>query len=192
MIIGLIGRRGSGKDTLADHLVATRGFKNRKFAGPLKDAVKVLFDLDDEHMEGVHKEQTHPLWGVSPRVMMQFFGTEIMQKQIQTIMPDLGFRHAITRMFMAIDRDTSHASTVVSDVRFAHEVEALLSRGALIIHVKRDVERSSPSDTHVSESGIDDLFSHHVIDNNGLLQTSFDNLESLISRHQMQGAINSS
>lgn len=165
MLIGLIGRRGTGKDTIANHLVTTYAFRSRKFSAPLKDALKALFGLTDAHMEGPLKEVAHPVWGVSPRCIMQYFGTDIMQGRLQDFMPHVGRDHAIIRMRMDGGMevgDPSRVDTVVSDVRFQHEVDALLERGALLVRVRRagHLWRDGLIDLHESEVGVDSLFSH--------------------------------
>ena len=45
MIIGLTGKKESGKDTAGDYLVKYYKFKKDSFARPLKDACKILFHL---------------------------------------------------------------------------------------------------------------------------------------------------
>lgn len=46
MIISISGLIGSGKDTIADYLVITHGFRRESWAGALKDAVSVVFGWD--------------------------------------------------------------------------------------------------------------------------------------------------
>ena len=43
MIIGLCGAQGSGKDTVANILIAEYGFIKLTFASTLKDVVAILF-----------------------------------------------------------------------------------------------------------------------------------------------------
>lgn len=186
MLIGLVGRRGTGKDTIAHHLVASYNFRNRKFAGPLKDALKSLFCLTDAHVEGPLKEIIHPMWGVSPRAMMQFFGTNVMQSKLQELLPHIGREHAVQRLLMEMDTDMysgENTNTVVSDVRFQHELDALLKRGAVIVQVKRTVNMVQDTiiDAHESEAGVDDLFSHVQIENNGSLECLLLKVDQLIS-----------
>lgn len=186
MLIGLVGRRGTGKDTIAHHLVTQYNFRNRKFAGPLKEALKVLFCLNDAHIEGPLKEVVHPMWGVSPRAMMQFFGTNIMQTHIQELLPHIGREHAVQRLLMEMDADIHsgiNANTVVSDVRFQHELDALLKRGAVIVQIKRTGLRVYDAiiDAHESESGVDELFSHIQIENSGSLEGLLLRVDQLVS-----------
>lgn len=48
-IIGLVGRAGAGKDTVADHLVAKYGFVRIAFADKLKQIVSDLYCVPIEH-----------------------------------------------------------------------------------------------------------------------------------------------
>ena len=41
--IGLLGNKGSGKDTLADYLVKEKNFVKYSFAKPIKDIAKIMF-----------------------------------------------------------------------------------------------------------------------------------------------------
>ena len=56
MIIGVTGFIGSGKDTIANYLVAKHGFVRDSFAGTLKDAVAQVFGWDRELLEGLTPE----------------------------------------------------------------------------------------------------------------------------------------
>lgn len=182
MLIGLVGRRGTGKDTVADYLAERYSFHNRKFAGPLKEALASLFGLSHEHLEGALKEVPHPKWGVSPRAMMQFFGTEVMQTHMQRLIPHMGNHHAVHRLFMDLDAATHEENVVVSDVRFPHEVAALRARGALIVRVARDLPSREECgvDNHVSETGVDDLQTDAVLDNNRTLEELYRAVDTLI------------
>jgi len=59
MILGVTGLIGSGKDTIADYLVTTHGFKRVSFAASLKDAVSTVFGWDREMLEGTLKQAEH-------------------------------------------------------------------------------------------------------------------------------------
>jgi len=79
-IIGLIGIKRSGKDTFADYIVEKYGYEKYSFAGPLKDACKIMFCLNNEQIDGNLKEVIDPRFGISPRHMFQFMGTEVMRE----------------------------------------------------------------------------------------------------------------
>jgi hypothetical protein len=80
--IGLLGQKGSGKDTLADYLVNNKGFVKYSFATPVKNISKILFNLSDEQLYGNLKEIIDDKLGISPRVIFQRLGTEFGQDLI--------------------------------------------------------------------------------------------------------------
>ena len=58
MILGLTGARGSGKDTLADHLVERYDFKRIAFADPVREKVKFLLQLkNDKEYDTIKRAQ---------------------------------------------------------------------------------------------------------------------------------------
>ena len=53
MIIGICGLIGSGKGTVADHLIDKHNFKKISFADKLKDAVAEMFEWPRPMLEGI-------------------------------------------------------------------------------------------------------------------------------------------
>ena len=51
-IIGIAGLIGSGKDTVANHLINEHNFQRIKFADKLKDGVAAIFDWPRDLLEG--------------------------------------------------------------------------------------------------------------------------------------------
>lgn len=164
-IIGIVGRRRVGKDVVASYL-AGWGYENRKFVGPIKAALKALFDLSHDQVEGDLKEVVDQRWGVTPRQLMQFFGTEMMQYKLPELLPDLGRTYAVKRMFLS---DTMESKPFcISDVRFQHEVDAIHVHGGITIHLHRNTDLTTV-DRHQSEAGIDALQCTYDIDNTGTI-----------------------
>ena len=60
MIIGIAGNAGSGKDTVADHLVKNHGFVKVSLADPLKRICREVFDFSDEQLWGASEERNKP------------------------------------------------------------------------------------------------------------------------------------
>ena len=56
MIIGLSGKKGSGKDTIAEYLCVQYGFINYGFGDPIKEIGRIMFDFTDEQLYGNKKE----------------------------------------------------------------------------------------------------------------------------------------
>ena len=141
MIIGITGFIGSGKDTVANYLVANHGFKRDSFAGALKDAVATVFGWDRQLLEGLTpearswREQVDEWWAkrlkmpnLTPRWVLQYWGTEVCRR---------GFHDDIwiAALEYRLQQRTGH--TVISDVRFPNEIKAIRNAGGIVIWVKR-------------------------------------------------------
>ena len=174
-IIAICGAKRSGKDVLAKHLVATRGFKKLSFAEPLKKVVKELFNfndiqvgIDEENAVGDEKEIIDERWGISPRKALQFFGTEIMQHAIDELIPNTnrGFLADILISRISGNSCDSCDSYVISDLRFLHEYNKLKSsvkvgkiRSLIIVKISRPAVNISEGarDAHISENEFIDI-----------------------------------
>jgi hypothetical protein len=88
-VVAICGRKRTGKDTLAA-LFVERGFTHMKFASPLKAGLCAIFGFTENQIEGDAKDVVDPKWGVSPRLAMQWMGTDVMQHRIGDIMPHVG------------------------------------------------------------------------------------------------------
>lgn len=153
MLIALCGRRRSGKDTVATHLVQAHGFRHHKISQPLKDAMACLFGFDAADMETDRKELVHPAWNVSPRTLMQYIGTDVFRVDIQTVIPGIGDTFWVKRFSESVRRSTGDgAPIVVSDLRFMNEYDYLKKEWGDNFRVLR-IDRSGAhaEDTHVSE-----------------------------------------
>ena len=77
MIFGFAGERFCGKDTAAKYFEKKHGFLHLKFAGKLKRAVEILFDLPDDWDWDVDKEVPCDHFnGYTKREVLQWYGTE--------------------------------------------------------------------------------------------------------------------
>src|SRR5690348_6899955 len=95
-LIGLTGKAGSGKDTIADRLVVNKGFTKLAFAAPMKEALNKLFGFDpSDWYDREWKETPLPGIGKSPRQLAQTLGTEWGR---DTINPNLWILLAQRRM----------------------------------------------------------------------------------------------
>lgn len=142
-LVGLVGRAGAGKDTLALALVQRHGFTRRAFADPLKAAVSAITGWPLVALENRDfKEREDPLWGVTPRRFMQHLGTEGMRSLKEDVWL-CAFQSWLFHM-------APYSPIVVTDVRFPNEVEFLRERGALLVLVSRPQVDNLPV-LHASE-----------------------------------------
>jgi hypothetical protein len=171
MLLGVCGKARHGKDCLTDILKSKYNYSQYFFAKPVKDACKVIFDLSDEQLYGDLKETVDERWGISPREMLQTFGTEIMQYEFGNKLP--AFKDKIYRSFWVEKfknwyKQNSSQNIVISDVRFQHELDALRELNATIIKVDAS-KRIKSTDNHLSENELNDVEPDFIVYNNGTL-----------------------
>lgn len=174
-IVAVCGLKRSGKDCFADAICATYGYEKIKIAEGLKDMLKVLFDFTDEQLETDAKDIVDPTLGVSPRKVMQFMGTEIMQHEIQKLLPTVGRNFWVNKLINKHIEKHPHKKFVISDLRFYHEYERLLAYKPYIIRVERQSTLQSyhgkcthPSETEFIKIPVNNVF--HNNDSIGHLQ----------------------
>ena len=176
--VAVCGRLGSGKDSIADILCKHHGFVNHKFARPLKNAVRSLFELTPEHVDGHLKDIVHDRWKVTPRVLLQWFGTDVMQHGLNAVSPGIGrtFWSDQLRSELLLRSDPA-GRFVISDLRFPHELQMLkeLFKERLIT-VRVDRKGKEKDDDHESEAGTSSLDADVEVYNYGTL----DDLRSAI------------
>lgn len=125
-IVALNGVPRCGKGTVAGYLVRTYGFTRHKIAKPIKDMLRALPGITEEHIEGALKELPCPeLGGKSPRWGMQTLG-----KEWKDLMhPDL--------LLLLWDAGRPPGPVVVDDLRYPNEVGFFRERGAAILRIDR-------------------------------------------------------
>lgn len=144
MIIGFVGFIGSGKDTAADYLVNSHGFRRDSFANTLKDAVSAIFGWDRTLIEGRTKEarewreQVDTWWAerlgmpqLTPRWILQQWGTNVLRECFHD---DIWIASLENKLRQTKD------DIVISDVRFPNEITAIHNAGGLVIRIKRGSE----------------------------------------------------
>lgn len=155
LIIGLVGKKGSGKDTVADFLVCNKNFTKKAFADPLKKVVGSMFLLEANQLHDQSlKEVIDARWGMSPRTMMQLVGTNIVRSHFGE---DFWLKH----MDMSFkDSDL----LVISDVRFHNEAEWVKKKGGILIRISSG-EKENVQDNHRSEIELENIQTDFVLHN---------------------------
>jgi hypothetical protein len=178
-IVGICGKRRSGKDVVADHLCQHYGYTKYKIADKLKSMCKLLFGFTDEELE-ITKDEPCERWGdVTPRRVMQFMGTEVMQHQLQDLFPKVGRKFWIR----SVINDFAHEHITISDLRFLHELEELkrleqdtADVKVIVLKIQRNsTGTTSDADLHESETECSKIQPDVVIVNDG-------NLDDLLAK----------
>lgn len=159
-IIAICGAKRSGKDTLARIISEEYGFEHVKISQKLKDVCKILFNLNDDQIENDSKEQIDVRWGITPRKIMQFMGTEMMQYKLQEILPSVGKKFWINSLLETMKDDKRY---VISDLRFLHEYHEIRKKGGIIVRIE-DLSLTD-NDSHISENEFKEIPCDLVIDN---------------------------
>lgn len=167
-IIGLTGRARSGKDSVADLLIAKHTVVHDtlsvkySFATELKEACASLFDLNIQMFYQGNRELIIPEYGLSIRQIMQRFGTDAMRGTF-------GDDFWVNKIERKILSDDKVDLLIIPDVRFENEA-ALVRKYGSLMHVIKDDVKDVGDEGHASESGV--LFKEGdvLIDNNGTLE----------------------
>jgi len=178
-LIGITGLINSGKDTIANLVIAWRPRQLRRysFARPLKEGVKAIFGWTDEDIEDrSRKESVDEFWGFSPRKAMQLLGTEYGRNLLRD---DLWIKAA--ERYHIRSQEQSQG-TIITDVRFENEAEWIRSQpNSILIHVK-DPHRVVPSGpVHPSEAGVKFMEGDSEIENDKT--QGIKALEDLLWKH---------
>jgi hypothetical protein len=164
--IGLSGWARSGKDTVADHMVAEHGFTKMSFASPIREALYALNPritvngvVNTALKTGVDVYGWEELKKCGPEIreLLQRFGTEVAREQWSE---DFWVDAAIKRI-------PDGSKVVFADVRYPNEADAIRELGGEVWRVERF--DSGPVNSHASESALDEYKFDHLIRNyNGL------------------------
>lgn len=144
MLIGVTGRIGEGKTSVAEHLRDKHGFLLLSFSTPIKEAIAQLFGLPMTVLTNpVLKTQVIEEFGKSAREIMQIFGTECMRNHF-------GSDFWVNQMINRIDW-YSHRDIVIDDVRFPEEAQMVHDYSGFLMRVIRPNNPYAADKVHTSE-----------------------------------------
>ena len=188
-LIGLIGKKRTGKDTFADKLVRDHGYTRVALADPLRDAALALdpivgtFPLNSEGIVRVREWRLSQVidelgWEKAKdfvpevRRTLQRLGTE----SIRSLDDQFWIRTAFARID-ALRADGK--PVVVTDVRYPNEADAIRDATGYLVRITRNLP--DDGDNHASEKALDDYREHLRVPNNGSIG-DFEYLASSIAR----------
>jgi dephospho-CoA kinase len=139
-IIGLVGFKNSGKNTVGDILKNHLDFETMSFAGAVKDTVSEMWGWPREMLEGTTKESREwrekpdQYWSnilnrnIVPRQQLQEFSTEYVRKKVHS---------DFWCLRLAQQLEQSQKSVAITDVRFPNEIKTIKEKGGEIWVIHR-------------------------------------------------------
>lgn len=178
-VIGLTGKAGAGKDTVAGLLAAADArVEIRAFAEPLKRSVAALFGIDRSDVDRLKVNPRAEVWIVlgncraraqSFRTLLQRYGTEAHR--------DVFGADFWLDATLPLAEDRRGKVIVVTDCRFPNEAERIRAVGGEVWRVERPAALLAGEEAaHVSEAGLPDGLVDRVIPNAGAI----DDLQRVI------------
>lgn len=175
-IVAVTGLKRSGKDIVSEYISKRYGYNHVKISSKLKSIIKLTFDLTDEDVESNKKDLVNERLNVSPRRLMDFFGTHIFQYEINKIMPNVGRKFWINDLL-----ENNTEPIVISDLRFFHEVDELKKKSScLILRVNRECIRQDVN--FVSEEEIKDLLVDYELHNNSSISNLYLQVDQILNK----------
>lgn len=161
-LIGITGKARAGKDTLAQCFVGM-GYEQVAFAKGVKDVTAYLAGEAVElfYQDDTKEAHCHTL-GMTRRRAMQNVGNAMREA--------IGDHVWVEPLLMAW-RVAGMPATIVSDVRYPNEAQAIRDAGGIVIQVLRPSIEGLSGDAaaHISEAGIPPKLINYTLLNNGTL-----------------------
>jgi len=184
-LIGLSGKAGSGKTTVARFLCTAFDWREVSLADPIRAGLNAMLGIPFDLMfDPQRKNAVLSGMQVSAREMMQSLGTEWGRRMVD----DRVWIRQATAAIAAIRRSAPDArGVVVPDIRFANEAEWIRSMGGQVWHIgdrkMGGIYGMPPAAAeHASEAGITREAADGWIDNSGTLDDLYDAVMALHRR----------
>ena len=167
MIIGISGKKRSGKDTIYRLIKELKGIHPLRaaFGDQIKEEVAGITGVDVEHIEE-NKEHFRP--------MLQWWGSDFRRHYN-------GESYWLDKMLAKMQTIAGKEVLVVTDVRYPNEAELVKKAGGIMIRVDR---RTGLEDAHSSENLLDDFdgFDYRLT-NNGTLFDLKEKVSRIVDHH---------
>lgn len=175
-LLAFTGLKQSGKDTSAYFMIKNYNYTKLSFASPLKSAVKDIFDLTDEQVDGSKKDVIDNFWNVTPRSILNFVGTDLLRNQLKTIIPKVDnniWLVIMTKKIKKLKEKDPNIKIVITDLRFHNELLMIKRLDGIVIRINRNILYN---DEYESERYIKSLNVDYEFENNGTIDDLYKKL----------------
>jgi hypothetical protein len=158
--------------------------------------------LNDEQLYGDKKEIADDRWfGVSPRQLMQFVGTDLLRQRMNKLIPEIGsdiFVYRFGLWYYEFRKNDTDTCVIIPDVRFKNEAYAIRQAGGILVKIIRPSKKTKQTllnklklklklaknsrDTcnHISETELDKIVYDLLIINNSDLNKLYEKIDELM------------
>lgn len=196
-LIGIHGHAGAGKDTVASYIQTRhQNCYIEPFAKPLKAACAAAFGLPLEHFSDRTVKEQETFWGVTPRKIAQFVGTQMFRdltsslygpsqshwiRLLESRLTGVSFPPEGEGLYEPDD------TIIIPDVRFQDEANWIWNNGGIVLEIKREgCEGTVGIPGHASEAGISQVAGgkYAFIINNSTLGDLYATVDEFIYFHR--------
>lgn len=200
MIIGISGKIGSGKSTVAAMLKEQLGnhWEEKMYAGKIKDIVCLLTNCNRDLLEKQEfkNQRIGDEWGdMTYREMLQKVGTEAMRDNIST---NVWVNALFVDYCLYVAQEGHHKlkagglaipDWIITDVRFPNEADAIKERGGVLIRVARPectvAAHQQQIKLHPSETALDNYNFDYTIYNDGTLEDLSASVQEVLRKAKL-------
>jgi len=199
MLIGLIGQKRVGKDTIASIIKDfDNEYKCLALANPIKDIARIMFNFSEKQLYDAEKDELDTKWNIKPREFYEQFGTDIMQFDIYKYLPSLEQQVPKRKFWVMslLSKISNNDKVIITDIRGEHELEEILkfNPNSKFIRIIRPQSKQSIqfSNTllnniqqHITQqepNQINDKYINDTIINDGSIEELKDKVKKIISR----------
>lgn len=179
-LVGIIGRKRAGKDTVAGQLISEFGVQRLAFADRLR---RVLYGVNPI----LHRYEYHTGGHRTLRVqdLVDARGWEVAKDnpEVRRLLQEIGtvYRNEVdqdawvTPVLAEADQlRRQGVPVVITDVRFPNEAEAVKAAGGKLVRVYRPGQLEDAASLHISETALDECLVDYGIVNDGDLEYLLD------------------
>lgn len=185
MIIGLTGKKESGKDTAGQYLVKQYGFERRAFADPLKKSVAALLGIPLEEVDKYKLEsgtyvtlEGEDEMGITVDIMSRLSFREFLQRYGTESHREVFGLDFWVDQTLPVGGFYAGRKIVLTDVRFENETVRVFELGGMTVRLVRP-DTDNSGDQHMSEQ--ENYAVDFTIRNDGTIEDLYRKLDELLA-----------